>query len=141
VGDDKILLEQSGLAVVNLKGKVLYRRKRPDGWGFRIGQSDDGSRILFDRFTRHVGLLRNIAEGAVAFGSLGMGVEDEVSNGEQVTVIDSSIGRPCFTWSSRTELLPEGDYHADIDPTGKLVAIMTSTTLFVFRLPSGCAAN
>jgi hypothetical protein len=141
VGDDKILLEQSHLAMVNLKGQVLYRRKRLDGWGVRIGQSDDGSRILFDRFTRHIGLLRNIGEYAVAFATLGVGVEDEVSNGEQVTVIDAPTGKPCFTWSSRSELLPEGDYHADIDPSGKLVAIMTSTTLFVYRLPEGCVAN
>lgn len=38
-------------------------------------------------------------------------------------------------------LLVAGQFHADIDPSGRLIAIMTPTTLNICRLPEGCVAD
>ena len=141
VGNDKVLLEQSHLTMVNFKGEILYKMRRLDGWGVRIGQSADGSRLLFDQFTRHVGFWRSFDEDAIAIATLGVGVDDEVSNGEAVTVIDSSTGRTCFHWQSKNDLLSEGQNHADIDPSGKLAAILTVSNIYVYRLPETCPAH
>lgn len=120
-------------------GRVLRKLDSEDGWGFREGQTSDGSRLLYDRYTRHVSTAQRIKEDATAIATMGMGVGDEEANGEKVRVIDTANGKQCFEWESTTGILLAGDYHADIDPSGQLVAIMTRSDLKVYRLPKDCS--
>jgi hypothetical protein len=131
----------SYMEILDFNGKAIRTMDRPDGWGFRIGESTDGSRILYDRYTRHIPLTRKIEEEAIAVGTLGMGVGDEEPNGEMVLVIDTKSGKLCFEWSASTNLLVPGQLHADISPSGHLVGIMTPTTLNIYSLPEACGAQ
>lgn len=128
----------SDVRILDFNGKPIQTLERPEGWGFRIGQSSDGSRILYDRYTRHIPLAQKIEEGAAA--ALGVGADEE-PNGEMVLVIDTRSGKHCFEWNSSAHLLVAGQFHADIDPSGRLIAIMTPTTLNIYRLPEGCVAD
>ena len=120
-------------------GRLLRKLDREDGWGFREGKTSDGSRLLYDRYTRHVSTAQRIKEDAVAIATIGMGVGDEEANGEKVRVIDTTSGKQCFEWESTTGILVAGGYHADIDPAGQFVAIMTRSELRIFRLPKDCS--
>jgi hypothetical protein len=122
----------------DFNGRTLLSFEKQDGWGFRNGRSDDGSRVLLDLHTRHIPLTQNIKEVATVFLTLGMGVGDETANGEAVRVVDTNTGKLCFEWKSGPDFLSAGDYHADINPLGNRVAIMTQTSLSVFALPSMC---
>jgi hypothetical protein len=139
LGHDRLWSENgSDVKILNFNGKLIQTLDRPDGWGVNIGQSSDGSRILYDRYTRHIPLAQKIEEGAAA--AMGVGA-DEKPNGEMVLVIDTRSGKQCFEWNSSTNLLVAGQFHADIDPSGRLIAIMTPTTLNIYRLPEGCGAD
>jgi hypothetical protein len=70
-----------------------------------------------------------------------MGVGDEEPNGEMALVIDTRSGKQCFEWNSSTNLLVGGQLHADIDPSGRLVAIMSPTALNIYKLPEECVAK
>jgi hypothetical protein len=129
----------SQVEILDFNGKPIQTLDRPDGWGFRIGQTSDGSRILYDRYTRHIPLAQKVEEQAIGTAT---GVwADEKPNGEMVLVIDTRSGNHCFEWNSQTNLLVAGQFHADIDPSGRLIAIMTPTTLNIYRLPEGCVAK
>jgi hypothetical protein len=139
LGRDRLWSENgSDVKILDFSGKTIQTLERPDGWGFRIGQSSDGSRILYDRYTRHVPLARKIEETAAA--AMGVGADEE-SNGELVLVIDARSGKKCFEWNSSANLLVAGQFHADIDPSGRLIAIITPTTLNIYRLPERCVAD
>jgi hypothetical protein len=139
LGRDRLWSENgSGVRILDFNGKLIQTLDRPDGWGANIGQSSDGSRILCDRYTLDIPLTRKIEEYAAA--AMGVGVDDE-PNGEMVLVIDTRSGKRCFEWNSRSNLLVASQLHADIDPSGRLVAIMTPTTLNIYRLPEGCVAK
>lgn len=142
LGPDRLWSEaKAHPEILDFNGRVVQSMKKQDGWGFRIGQSSDGSRMLFDRYTRNVPLGQKISEAAIAIATLGMGVGDEEANGETVVVIDTKNGKKCFEWSSRTDLLLEGHFHADIDPSGRLIAIMSRNWLNFYKLPADCSAQ
>jgi hypothetical protein len=139
LGRDRLWSESgSDVQILDFNGKVIQTLDKPDGWGFRIGQSSDGGRILYDRHTRHIPLAQRIKEEEIA--KMGVGADEE-PNGEMVLVIDTKTGKKCFEWSSQTNLLVVSQYHADIDPSGRLVAIMTPTTLSIYKLPEVCGFN
>ncbi|MGB0011175.1 MAG: hypothetical protein WBQ03_06180 [Candidatus Sulfotelmatobacter sp.] len=139
LGRDRLWSEDgSDVRILDFSGKTVQTFERPDGWGFRIGQSSDGSRILYDRDTRHIPLARKIEKNAAA--AMGAGADEE-PNGETVLVIDTRSGKQCFEWNSSANLLVAGQFHADIDPSGRLIAIMTPTTLNIYRLPQSCVAD
>ena len=142
LGHDHLWLQNgSQVEILDFNGKPIQTLERPDGWGFRIGQSSDGGLILYDRYTRRIPLAQKIEEDAIAIATMGVGVGDEKPNGEMVLVIETRSGRQCFEWNSSTNLLLAGQFHADIDPSGRLIAIMTRNTLNVYALPEGCVAN
>ena len=122
-------------------GRILHQLAASDGWGYRLGQSVDGSRLLFDKYTRHIGFFKSAGEVAVALGTLGVGVADQVADGEMVRVIDTRNGTVCFEWHGTSERLPEGGYHADIDPSGRYVAIATKTAVTVYEIPTSCGTK
>jgi hypothetical protein len=50
LGKDRLWSENgSDVKILDFNGKRIQTMERPDGWGFRIRQSSDGSRILYDR--------------------------------------------------------------------------------------------
>lgn len=140
LGKDRIWFDDGRKPQVrDFNGKTLISVDRLDGWGVRTGRSADGSRLIVDRFTRHIPFLQNAKEVAIAFLTLGMGVGDESDNGEMIRVIDTQTGKRCFDWRATGDLLHGGDSHGDIDPSGQTVAIMTRTSLYIYALPATCA--
>jgi hypothetical protein len=140
LGSDRLWFQRNGAPDIrDFNGKVLLKLDKPDGWGGRMGKSDDGTRLMYDRFTRHVGLMQAITEDALILPTMGMSADGNVPNGEMVSVIDTVSGKHCFEWKGKEKLLSIGGYHADIDPSGRLVAIMTQSTLAIYRLPDICA--
>lgn len=139
LGRDRLWYESgSDVKILDFNGTLIQTLDKPDGWGFRIGQSSDGGRILYDRHTRHIPPAQKMKEEELA--KLGDAPEEE-PNGEMVLVIDMKSGKKCFEWSSQKNLLVVAQYHADIDPSGRLVAIITPTTLNIYKLPELCGAN
>ena len=74
-----------------------------------------------------------------ALVTLGVGAPEEKANGERIQVIDTRSSGVCFDWDSTTRLLGRpGEYHADISPSGELVAAVAWGKLMIFRLPTSC---
>jgi hypothetical protein len=122
--------------ISDLTGKMIVRMHPPDGWGFRHGWSSDGSRLLFDRYQHNVSLAKRVVGAVVdALGS----VLPEEANAEVVRVIDVSTGAVCFNLEPGALLGQAGGYHADLSPSGGLVAVATLTDLTVYRLPTTCS--
>ncbi len=143
LGGDRILFEGgSGPQVRDLKGNVLQTLNKPDAdLGEKTRYSEDGTRVLYDSFTRRVGAVQATKEKALAVATMGMSTDGDVPNGEMIRVIDTRTGKSCFEWYGNEKLLPPFADHADIDPTGRLVAIMTQGNLSIFRLPDSCTAK
>lgn len=127
--------------IVDLNGKELVKLRAPDGWGFRHGWSTDGSRLLFDHYTRKVPLPRSVGEDILLMGTLGVGAVDQDDNGEAIRVLDTVTGKTCFDWKDPKHLIDAGRYHADISPDGKLVAVVVGGTLTIYALPDSCGKN
>jgi hypothetical protein len=125
--------------IVDFNGKEIVRIQHQDGWGFRNGWSADGERILFDRYTRSVPLSERFIEWLFdAFGT----VISEEANGETVRVMETMTGRVCFNLENRGKLLGKaGQYHADLSPSGRLVAVATQVELNIYELPERCEAK
>ena len=140
LGQDRIFYEEGGRPEIrDFNGKVLRKLKKPDrALGERTKMSADGSRLLYDSFTRRVGLAQTIKDDALIVPSMGMSTDGDVPNGEDVRVTDTGSGNQCFEWYGNENLLPPFLDHADIDPSGRLVAIITGDTLAIFRLPETC---
>jgi len=142
LGRDRLWFASGSVVEIrSFDGRVLRKLKSEDGWGFREGQTLDGSRLLYDRYTRHVSIGQRIKEDATAIATMGMGVADEEANGEMVRVIDTVNGKQCFEWDGTAGILLAGDYHADIDPSGRFVAIMTRANLRIYPLPKDCSTQ
>ena len=140
IGKDRIWYQDnSDPELRDFEGNVVQKLAKPDGWGFRFGQSTDGSSILYDRYTRHVSAARSATELALAT-AIGDAADQE-ANGELVQVINARKGKSCFEWRGRAGILLAGGYHADIDPTGRFVAIMTQRELQLYSLPETCTAK
>jgi hypothetical protein len=140
IGQDRVLF--GGTEIRDFNGKVLRKLREPGrALGEKTKVSADGSRLLYDSFTRRVGLAQTIKEGALLVPTMGMEADGWVPNGEVVRVIDTGNGKPCFEWHGKEKLLPPFGDHADVDPSGRLVAIMTQATLAIFRLPDPCTSK
>jgi hypothetical protein len=72
---------------------------------------------------------------------MGMSADGYVANGEVVRVTDTGSGKQCFEWHGKENLLSPFQDHADVDPSGRLVAIMTLSNLTIFRLPEACTGK
>lgn len=139
IGNSRLWLNAcDGETIRDFNGKIAIPMRKTEGWGFRLGQSLDGVRVLNDRYTRKVSLAKKITEDAIAVGTLGLGVANEESNGELVRVIDVNSSNVCFEWHQSNETAEEGFYHADISPSGRSVAIITRTALAIYELPLEC---
>jgi len=144
LGQDRLLFQGSErLKVLNYNGKVLRTLKRKEhGWmGDKLASSGDGNRLLFDRFTRQIGWARSMTEKALLLATMGMSADGNVPDGEMVRVVDTRSGKKCFEWKGNANLLPAFGSHADIDPSGRLVAILTADSLAIYRLPDSCTVH
>jgi hypothetical protein len=143
LGQDRILFKGSRRPEIrDFNGKVLRKLEKPDrALGEITKQSEDGARLLYDSFTRRVRPAQTIKEDALVAATHGLSSDGDVPNGEVVRVIDTGSGRPCFEWYGKEKLLPPFGDHADVDPSGRLVAIMTEGTLAIFGLPVTCATK
>jgi hypothetical protein len=140
IGQDRILF--GGMEIRDFNGKVLRKLKGPGrALGEKTKVSTDGSRLLHDSFTRRVGLAQTIRDDALLVPTMGMEADGWVPNGEAVRVTDTGSGKRCFEWYGKENLLSPFEDHADIDPSGRLVAIMTHATLAVFKLPDECTSK
>jgi hypothetical protein len=129
--------------IVDLNGRQMVRLRYPGQWGADFRRwSSDGTRLLYDQTVRTVPALQNIRETALAVATLGVGVIDEVPNGELVRVLDTITGKICFDWTDPKHLANMGVYpHAALSPSGKFVALVTEGELRVYRLPDVCSAK
>jgi hypothetical protein len=74
-----------------------------------------------------------------AAATLGLGSANEQANGERIQVIDTKTGGVCFDWDSKLKPLGlAGEYHADISPSGGLVAVVGWGKLMIYRMPNTC---
>ena len=121
--------------ICDLSGNTLRELPVPEGWGFRIGQSATADAVLYDLYTTHLSASQQAEQ--ILGDAVGVPVPTE-ANGELVRVFGSSTGTSCFEWSKQTAPLLAGGYHADISPSGNLVAILNSDNLFIYRLPNSC---
>jgi hypothetical protein len=127
--------------ITDFNGKPVMALSKQPGWGTRFGVSSDGSRLLYDTYTRRISNGQRVREAAIGVASLGLGIGDEQSNGESVHVIDTQNGKSCFDWSGPLKPGEGGRYHADISPSGRKVAIVTDTSLSLYDLPAECATK
>jgi hypothetical protein len=143
LGQDRILFHGSGRPEIrDFNGKILRKLEKPDrALGERTKQSEDGSRLLYDSFTRRVGPAQSIKEDALVVATHGLSADGDAPNGEVVRVIDTGSGKPCFEWYGKEKLLPPFGDHADVDPSGRFVAIMTQGALAIFKLQDTCATK
>jgi hypothetical protein len=124
--------------IVDFGGRSISIISRPQGWGFRRGWSSDGSRVLFDHYTRRASLLERVID---SIGSVLIPVPEE-STGETVTVVDTSTGQVCFRLGdSSLAFGTAGQMHADISPSGRLVGIATLTKFALYSLPETCSGT
>lgn len=123
-------------AISDFNGMAPKAVRPPEGWGFRHGWSADGRRMLFDHYTRAVSAWEKMLETAVD----GLGFSSpEQPNGEKITTVDTITGGTCFDLESPRKLLGStGGFHADLAPSGNLVAVATVTELNIYQLPSDC---
>jgi hypothetical protein len=144
--ESQFVPKESGQAISRRKPKLpaLRKFKRPHGtlgWNLKI--SEDGSRLLSDNFVREVGAAQKIADKFEEIASMGMSSDGYSPNSEVVRVVDAKSGGKCFEWEGRDgsdDLLFPFDDHADIDPSGQRVAIMTRKMVAIFRLSGVCSS-
>jgi hypothetical protein len=120
--------------IVDYNGREIARLAPLQGWGFRYGWSDDGSRVLFDHFTRTLTFGMRVAE----LFTVWMGAPRE-PKGEVIAVQDARKGRICFRMASPQGFFGQSaGYHGDLSPSGKWVAVATLAELSVFAVPDSC---
>jgi hypothetical protein len=121
--------------IADYNGHEMARLAPLEGWGFRYGWSDDGSRVLLDRFTRPPTFWSGLFDGVM--GVIGAPSEP---NGETIVVQDARNGRTCFRIDSARGALfgLSGGYHGDLSPFGKWVAVATLADVSIFAVPDTC---
>ena len=139
LGPNRLYLNGCGSGrVVDFSGKTTVEIPEPDGWGFRYGLTEDGRRILFDKYTRRISVLQRMAESVESLITFGMG-PIVTSKGEIIRVVDTDVGKICFDLDSPSRKLGrDGEYHADISPSGHLIAVASADKLSFYGLPEGC---
>ena len=133
VNDEKLYVLDCGKhGFMDFRGKRLAWVRRLDGDLSYSGSGIGGHGLLLQMKTRKGSLLQNFREGP-----------DKPWNGVSVWVLDTTNAQSCFHWQSPLAN-PEGEggpptsYSRAVSPTGEFVAIVTPTTLEVFRVPAPC---
>jgi len=129
--------------VVDFSGRQLAKIPAPDGWGPAYRTSLDGSRLLFDHYTRRISAAQRLSDAIERVITLGYG-PIVTEQGEDIRVVDTLKGKVCFDLDSPNHLLGENtSQHADISPSGRFAAVVTTTasgsTLSIYGIPATCA--
>ena len=100
LGPNRLYLNGCGPGrVVDFRGKTTVEIPEPDGWGFRYGLTEDGHRMLFDKYTRRISVLQRMAESVESLTTFGMG-PIVTSKGEIIRVVDADAGKICLDLDS-----------------------------------------
>jgi hypothetical protein len=147
------LVEGNGQGrIVDFHGRELVRLRNPGGdskFDERLGWSADGSRLLYGRYTRKSSAFSRIGDDAAFWASApallagGSGIPFPYDrNQELVRVFDTASGKTCFDWKGlKNDIDKVRQYHADISPDGKRVAVLTPGTLAVYAMPARCTKH
>jgi hypothetical protein len=141
LGRNRLMMACNNDRVLDFSGKVVSLLPKRDGWGALFGMSTDGSRVLFDDFTRRIPTFQRVSEFFESVISLGTSPNGE-SKGEQIRVVDTRTGAICFDLDSPDRLFgTAGDLHAALSPSGRYVAVVDGNELSVYALPDSCATR
>ena len=145
-GPDRLLLNdcKRDNTLTSFQGREIIKLGPDNGWGFRYGWSADYSRISFDTYTRRILPVQKFSEAvsAVITGLAGLGAADQSSTGESIRVVDTLTGKRCFGLDiPDLSLGSSGTYHADIDPSGRWLAVVSKRSLDVYPLPKVCRGD
>lgn len=137
--DGKVFYWVRDPEIRDLNGKTVRKLPKPVGWGMGVQPSRDGSRLLFENYTRQVSLPRKIEESGEALLTLGMSADSNTNNRQAIRVINTQTGNVCFDVFDKFEdsMVFLGARTA-INPSGTLVAIIGQGKLRVYRLPTSC---
>ncbi len=132
IGPDRLYLSGKKPAVADFNGRETLELHVPEGYG-PMRWSAGGKRLLFDHFIYTPMTPGRLIEDYFALP------RPKGANSEVVRVLDTSNGGVCFEWASPGKLLgEEGQAHADLSPSGRLLATVTSAGLAVYQLPENC---
>jgi hypothetical protein len=140
LGPNRLYLHGCGPGrVVDFSGKTVVAMPEPDGWGSRYGLTRDGHRMLFDHYTRRISTLQRIAESWERIITFNNG-PIVTSKGEIVRVVDTYTGKICIDLDSPDRLFGRaGGYHADISPSGHVIAVASAEKLSIYPMPQVCS--
>jgi len=133
--------------IVDFSGKTKLKVQRPKGWSSNSSELDrasaDGSRLLFNSWSRKVSFFRSVGETAAVFATLGMGAGEEEDNREEIRVIDTNDGNICFERHRSFPMGSETVFHnnAAISPSGRFVAIAADGELSVYQISAVCGRD
>ena len=140
---DRILLDQGDdTQVREFNGAILRTLMKPKhALGEQVRQSANGNYLLYDSFVHRVSLGEAIFEKMRAVLTMGMAGDGDTPDREVVRVINTRTGGECFEWTKSADQFTPFVDHADIAPSGHLVAIITQSALKIFALPDQCGAK
>lgn len=118
--------------IIDFSGRELLRLRVPPDSSPRHGWSVGGRRMLYDYCIRTPTSLRELVETYLPI--------PKNANREIIRVVDTMDGGICFQWDSPLHGFEYG-YHADLSPSGRLLAVVTGTELSVYPLPEVCASR
>lgn len=136
---DSLYVQSCGVdEIADWNGRKRFKLILPKDSPLTISTDSSGKRVMFDYPTRRVSSLRGAGEVALAVGTLGLGVNDQKSNGESVRIIDATTGKECFKWDAKLSEDAAPFTHAALSPSGRYVAIAVGQRLAIYRLPEEC---
>lgn len=139
LGSDRLYINGCGPGrIADFTGKTIIEMPEPDGWGVRFGLTQKGHRLLFDKYTRRISRFQRIGESVESVLTLGMGPV-VTSKGELIRVVDTNTGKTCFELDSpERKFGQDGEFHADISPSGNFVVIASTSKVSIYQLPEVC---
>jgi hypothetical protein len=136
IGPGRLYLGGDKPAITDFNGQELRRLRVPGGHGARDSWSADGTRMAFDHFIQTPTTLAELVEKYLSLPI------PRGANGEEIRVVDTSNGGVCLKWESPGRLFGMVyQHHADLSPSGRLLAAVTPTDLSVYRLPEACTSR
>jgi hypothetical protein len=133
IGPGRLYLGGKKPAIADFNGRELLNLRIPKGFGARDSWSAGGGRMLFDHFVDSPTTLTDL------IGKYLPPPIPKDANGEVIWVVDTANAGICFEWNSPGQLLGMvGQRHAALSPSGRLVAVVTTDGISVFRLPEAC---
>lgn len=130
LGSGRILV---GTTVREFTGKSAVHFPKQIGAGYPHGTSDNGSVALLDESIRRLSPMKAFGEAITLAGI------DAPDNTEIIRAVNAQTGKECFIEERKLDQLLCG-LHSDIDPTGKMIAILDQSGLSIYRLPTSCSA-